>query len=76
MICNCVEELTAKLHDEVHKRFSRPNKPVQHFNIQTTMGGFAIVRIDIDLKGQMKPVQSFVVADFCPWCGKKYERKD
>ena len=75
MTCNCVEALQEKLHNKIHASFGKPNKPVQHFNIQTTMGGFAIVRIDIDLKNQMKLVQSFLVAEYCPWCGVKYKKE-
>lgn len=73
MTCDCIERLHKNLHDEVHGRFAKPNKPVQHFHIRTTMSGKAIVNIYIDLAKQMKPVESFIVADFCPWCGKKYE---
>ena len=72
-MCDCIEKLHAKLEPEIKERFSKPNKPVQYFNIRATMGGKAVVNIIIDLAKQMKPVESFIVADYCPWCGQKYD---
>lgn len=71
--CDCIENLHKQLHDKIHSNFAKPNKPVQYFNIRQTMSGRAIVNIIVDLAKQMKPVETFIVAEYCPWCGKKYE---
>jgi len=60
------------LKEEVSKKFSKKNKPVENFYISQTLSGRAIVRMTIDLKNQVKPVESFIVASYCPWCGKDY----
>lgn len=72
-MCDCIEKLYGQLHDKIHSQFAKPNKPVQHFNIRKTMSGRAIVNINVALAKQMTPVETFIVADFCPWCGVKYE---
>jgi len=72
-MCECIEKITKEIHDHIHANFAKPNKPVSHYHIRATMNGRAIVPISIDLAKQMKPVESFIAATFCPFCGMKYE---
>lgn len=72
-MCDCITKLTEKLKPAIHKQFSKPNKEVQHFHIRETMSGKAIVNISVDIAKQVKRAETFIVADYCPWCGQKYE---
>lgn len=72
-MCECIEKLHEKLKPEIHGRFAKKNKDVMYFNIRTTMSGNAIVNMSIYLAKQMKPVESFILAAYCPWCGVKYD---
>jgi len=71
--CDCIKNIELKIKPDVEKRFSKKNKPVKYFHLQTTLGGRPIVRIDISLSNQQKIEQSFIVCGFCPFCGNKYE---
>jgi hypothetical protein len=68
-MCNCIEDINNKISDDIKSRFSRPKKPVKGFRLQTTLSGSPIVGIDIVIEGQYKLGSSFIVCDFCPWCG-------
>jgi hypothetical protein len=71
-MCDCIKNLNEQLKPSIHEQFSKSNKAVQHFHIRATMSGKAIVNITINIAKQIKPVSTYIVADFCPWCGAKY----
>ena len=75
-MCNCIEKLHEDLKPKIQEKFSKPNKPVHYFAISQTIGGRAVIDVKIYLKEQVKSVSSFVIADFCPWCGVKYSKAD
>jgi len=72
MMCDCLEKLHQDLKPKIHEKFSKPNKPVESYSISQTMGGRAVVNVSINLENQMKSASSYLVAEYCPWCGQKY----
>lgn len=72
-MCKCLEEMHRKIDSNIRERFSKKNDPVKSFSLSQTMSGKAIIGINIYLTKQMKPVESFFVAAYCPFCGEKYE---
>lgn len=72
-MCECIKEIQERIKNDVHVRFSKKNKPVSHFHLKTTLGGRAVIDISISLENQYKCESSYMVAEFCPWCGVKYE---
>ena len=71
-MCECIRDITDKLQKQIIDKFSKPKKPVESFYIATTLNGVAVVDITIHLENQLKTERSYVVAEYCPWCGVKY----
>ena len=71
MSCDCLKEKHKLLKSKVDI-YAKQGKPVESFNLHFTITGKMIIGCTVRLKNQKKPIESYVVADYCPFCGLRY----
>ena len=76
-MCNCVDDITKKMHEAYDGKFKKPIESVQFqtaFNI-TTGAMDTYLDIKFSLVGQKKEECVIIAHTFCPFCGEN-KRKE
>ncbi len=67
-MCECIPNLREKIKPEIQKK----HPTMSSFSFHTTLNGRAIIECSINLSTQRKQKTTFVVAEYCPFCGTRY----